>query len=103
MGVSTDAILFYGYCWDEEPDFDLDYWYDFEGPVQRSTHCSAEHPIPYVTVAESRITASRGSPEEVKSLAVKPEWKEQLDAFLKELSIKPPQPEPRWWLVSDWA
>lgn len=105
MGVSTNAILFYGYCWDDQiEEFDWDEWEDkLEGlAVDVNTHCSGDYPIPYLAIGESRKVARRGYPEEVKSLEVGLMWDATLTKAAEKLGIKMPQPEPRWWLVSDW-
>lgn len=156
MGQSTDGILFYGYCWDDEKaspwasedgsgqDDDQDweeryaaakgivapveeypedkdkspeaeairrtfsnYW-DAKREVvaaslcEVSSHCSGECPMPYVAVNSSKTTASRGYPQEITSLEVKPEWGPALAEFCATMGITPPQDAPRWWLVSDW-
>lgn len=148
MGQSTDAILFYGYCWEEElenpwddPDKEIDEedyedwgdryarlhgqepWEAVHGEAKRrkwwakrdklivacpcvvSAHCHHEYPMPFVAIKETVITASRGSPEQLPptQLNLKPQWRRQLDEFCKLMEIKPPQEEPRWWLVSYWG
>lgn len=140
MGQSTDAILFYGYCWEDETskpweigkdseDEDDEDWEDryarLKGlkrpsrpweiieehsahwaaerelvavlPVQIDTHCS------FVAVKASKTRAWRGSPMEITSLEVKPEWDAQLREFCQLMGIDVGDQQPRWWLVSDWG
>lgn len=69
-------------------------------PCEVDTHCSGECPMPYVSVKASKTKAWRGDPQEIKSLAIDPEWNAQLKKFCELMSI--PWQEPKWWLVSDW-
>lgn len=152
MGRSTNAILFYGYCWDDEnrypwddgveedwedrlatrlgasPEPSAEYPHDQDKSpeaeqvrkeysavwaarrtkvgsvnVAMSSHCSGECPMPFIHVKDGILTALRGYPEQVTSLAIKPEWDAQLGDFCRLMGITPPQDKPRWWLVSDWT
>lgn len=123
MGQSTDAILFYGYCWfDERGDFTADDWEASkqgkdEFGVEIGSHCSCDYSIPFIYVSESRTTASRGHPESIdpERVAV-PEitrqgWNVALRAFIAKHQISLEQPSeygdapqgPGWFLVSNWC
>lgn len=163
MGQSTDAILFYGYCWDEERrslfddkggqiewvdviaeqrglvnpwnDYkertdlpykeqraltdkwaddhrkELDAYYASKRAIREEFgcevdhHCSGDYPMPFVCVNDSKVHASRGTPEGVVGLDVDPEWDALLEKFMSELGISKPegQERPGWWLVSYWG
>lgn len=161
MGVSTDAVIFYGFCWSEPTELfpeecegewqkavlakrgivspwekapqdawdclpyverrkasdtwckanraDLDTWYAQQEAVRQEFgvevgyHCSGEYSIPYLYATGSRQRASRGYPEEVKSLDVGVDWAARLERFLAELGLTRPHDVPRWWLVSYWG
>jgi hypothetical protein len=40
---------------------------------------------------------------EVERPAVDPEWRTTLDRCLEIMGIRPPQPEPKWWLVAGYG
>lgn len=92
MGQSTNAVLAYGWAFDEEWDMygeeDDDgntVMDDLEPKLKRlgltlDQHCSGECPMPALIVTASEVTAYRGSPMEIKSLKVGKRW----DAKLKE-------------------
>lgn len=156
MGQSTDAILFWGYCWDEEmekpwdpqgEDESEEDWeeryarlagepepkaeYPSDGDTSANaeairnayskhwetkrklvkaagisiySHCSGTCPMPYIAVEESRLCASRGTPEKVGDLSVGADWEQRLREFCHLMGITPPpRQKPRWWLVSDWS
>lgn len=159
MGISTDAVLFWGLCDSEEnhwanlgrdwedPDNvedtdDLDDWEEvyairmgLEAPPEPyeehkdkyppfwdaksklvedsgcaiDYHCCDESRMPYVSVSESLVMASRGFPVEVGNfhsgqrdgadlLKVDLGWDAKLRRFCEVMGIK--YSEPRWWLVS---
>lgn len=167
MGQSTDAILFFGFCWDEEtrypwnigkdyeeqddeedewetryarlkglpepapiPDKGIDprtgryienytpeeqaivdrrkaYWDEKRKltetvTVEVDTHCSGECPMPFVAIKASKTRAWRGTPMEITSLEVNPEWEADLRAFCELMGIDVKDQTPKWWLVSDW-
>lgn len=117
MGVSTDAILAWGYAHDDEWSADdEDFWENVQRPVEDDfgvdigDHCSDTCGMPYVAVTESLTKAWRGHPRSITSLEVKPEWREALAkamAFLKEkqpgLAELFDGKEPGWFLVSYWG
>lgn len=125
MSVSTDAILFYGYHWDEGEIGDEEekkklpvQWGDsVETAVWRQVleargldsddHCCEGCLLPYLFVEESRIRAARGYPKAIDPTKCipHPEWDLNLDAALRDLGISKPtgQDAPRWWLVSWWG
>ncbi len=116
MGTSTDAILFYGYVWDDEAtERQLDILesaqnMDLEGrkegrkpPCLIGTHCSGECPMLFVAAVASHTKAWRGHPREISSLFVDPRWNAQLSAFCRDLGISLVGKKATWWLVSDWT
>jgi hypothetical protein len=122
MGQSTDAILFYGYCWfDEHGDFTDDDWETSkqgkeEFGVEIGSHCSCDYPMPYIYISESEQRASRGDPERVNTeMVAAPHdvtagWDNQLRAFIAKHQISLDKREyedgpqgPGWFLVSNWC
>lgn len=106
MSQSTDAILFYGYCWDDEYDYEGDEFpdevHEASEPVQADFHCSDGCPIPYIFITASRTVASRGYPEKVyvNELHAEHDWDIQLDQFCARFDLTPPDnQQPQWWLV----
>jgi hypothetical protein len=96
MGVSTNAILFYGFLIEEDsdnqevitmedgggtdrdnfwarkfnlPENDWETIYEHQGeyPVRIGTHCSGDYPMYYIAIRASEIVANRGYPEELKA------------------------------------
>lgn len=105
MGVSTDAVVFFGYCWDDEfelPETATELW---KGDVLVGRHGSDGWTVPYVYVEASRVSAARGYPQNLTAamFAVQLGWPEALDAFCADHNIVPPQESPQWWLVSWWG
>lgn len=157
MGVSTDAILFWGFCWDDEdkqpwdkngeqtndyekrcaaamgvktpempyPEYENDhspkaesarrayskYWNQCRKALKASGckiiyHCSDECTMYGIAIEASVITARRGYPEHVESLAigaVKQEWHSILFNFCEKMDVDVKKLEPRRWLVSYWG
>lgn len=127
MSQSTDAVLFWGYCWEDETSPYADESDDeaddrharlsgLEGAewkqrmeareaagVEVGHHCSDACRMPFVSVTASKTTAWRGSPKAIASLEVGADWREKLDAYCSLMGIKPPQDAPGWWLVSWWG
>lgn len=134
MGVSTNAILFYGLLLpggdDDEGDIDsavaiedwIDEWqeeylkrknldwkndYSIQStmmedcPVEIGWHCSGDYPMHYLSPKDAGKSASRGYPEVVDSLEVKPEWDGQIKEFCEVMGIRYSQP--KWYLVSYWG
>jgi hypothetical protein len=82
MGISTDAILYFGLeAGDEDnlppaleaslqdDDIELDEWLEArmkdEPLLELSTHCCGEFPMYYVCVKRLHYTADRGNPEDI--------------------------------------
>lgn len=120
MGQSTNAILFYGYCWSDEVDGDLtseERWeISEEGRkefgVEIGTHCSCDCPMPYIFISESETTARRGFPQRIvmEHPHGQHKWDVQLHDFITKYGISLDKPEygdapqgPGWFLVSDWC
>jgi len=108
MGVSTDALLFYGYCWTEEDSGPE--WIEGESvPTVRGiqfvvdTHCSASCPMGYVAVKSSLTVSHRGYPSKIRELTTDPAWDAALAEVCKKLGIKVGNKKPAWWLASDWS
>ena len=127
MGISSDGIFFYGMCWNDEDkpwkeptdeelsamkkiksyvdENDWETLYQVrsgikveKSPVELDIHCSFEYSMPLLAVKETLVSASRGCPEKVKTVLVKPEWDDQLRDFCKIMGIKWQQPA--WWVTS---
>jgi len=111
MGQSTDAILFYGYCWEDELDEDmfpeeLQNIYGKEHAVLVGAHCHHEYPMPYVYIQESQTRAWRGSPQAIDPtdmVDVVAAWDGLLQDFVTAHGIDVGDQVPRWWLVSYWG
>jgi hypothetical protein len=132
MGTATNAILFYGYCWEDEASWPWDVddssdeddeeysWHEryarmkgltdeaarpfiAKEPCTVETHCSGECPMPYVAIKASTTLAWRGHPQEIRALRTDPAWNKQLAAFCKLLDINIKGKKAAWWLVSDWT
>lgn len=112
MGQSTDAILFYGYVWEEDielPD-SASMVYGKEHSVLAGRHCSDEYSMPFIYVQATRKIAWRGhvtpiEPEDLDPLSLGvAEHNNQLLAFVKEHDIDLSEAKgPGWFLVSWWG
>jgi hypothetical protein len=167
MSTSIEAVLFYGYLWDDDEaygdvacaihgvdrdDYDpgehslsgwediilerrghVDPWVDFPGGtdaenkawiaanreaidrkrqakdaigsefgVDAGWHGHHECSAPHLMIVASKDFAEHmdGLAVTPTTLAVGPLWREQLDRWLAEFGIEPPQPEPQWWIVA---
>lgn len=113
MGVSTDAIVFYGYCWDEEEDFieeEEDDRNEKTPGVTWDEHGSDSSPIPCLYIEESYVCAWPDSPKPLLSEAISPgwdheSWDEKLNKELERRGIEKPEGEnqPGWWIASWWG
>lgn len=123
MGVSTDAILFFGICIDDgselhdriveestagdegEPTKGTLAWLNDTGNAKFGcivdAHCSHEYPMYFIAAQGSVITAWRGKPKGIEALTVHPDWRSNLAAFCEKYGV--PWEEPGWWLVSYWG
>jgi hypothetical protein len=110
MGVSTDAILFYGYHLGEEetevPEQAAEV-YGPDEPVLVGHHCSAAYTMHYLYVQASQTRASRGYPKEITDLGYQTGWDLRLTEFAKRFGLPLPSQDgaskPGWWLVSWWG
>ncbi|PPS86442.1 hypothetical protein [Streptomyces sp. MH60] len=125
MGVSTDAILAYGY---ELPEFDPeelewveedeDGYTDFHDSVEKrlraagvegvsvTSHCSVDYPMYLLTTTERRSwrgSVGKVDAHEMVARPVSEGWDAKLDAAMKALGLTSPQERPSWLLVSDWG
>jgi len=103
MSVSTDAIVFYGYCWGEEGEQRRagHNTKPIDG-VEWSWHCSDASPMRYLAIEDSKVTAWRGYPKPLPSTSVPLAWEDRLEEELERNGIEPPEGEnqPGWWIVS---
>lgn len=122
MGQSTDAIVFYGYHFDEDHE-DVDHLmalyenqpWDSNALVRIDTHCSGDYPMYYVYVDASRVWASRGYPKLLDVQKIASSWQSSWDLELQEFAIEHGLTAPGtaseysstsevgWWLVSYWG
>jgi hypothetical protein len=108
VSASTDAYVFFGYCWeDEDVEFDLEAAEGAEAELAKfgvswDSHCSVSCPIPFLYVEGTKTTAWRGYPKPLTSLEVDPAWQGRLAAFLESQGIDAPEGEnqPGWWTAS---
>jgi hypothetical protein len=121
MGVSTDAILGYGWASDEEESGSFVYNDEFyevvkfcekEFGVEIGTHCSGEFPMIYVADAKSLKRAWRGSVVKLDADKLEPKAKADERLRLAFAYLKEHLPEgelvetPKsfsWFLVSNWG
>lgn len=120
MGQSTDAHLFYGYCWEGEGDEPFGEGVDIYDISEESkklfgvgirSHCSCDYPVPYIYVSGTKTTAWRGSPQEIDPASMQvdtAEWDEKLADFVAHYNVSLSAPEwgeapkgPGWFLVSN--
>lgn len=112
MGVSTNAILFYGVELEEGEitgeDLDekgLDFlWSGNESGIGWGTHCASEYPIYFIATKE--ITVSRGDCIDVDQdlLLVEGSWRQKIIDFCKEYDLPVAEgQEPGWRLCSYWG
>lgn len=107
MGQSTDALLFYGWDYEEgeEPEGLPDMWEraDKEFGIEISSHCSGDCPM--YLVAAKLIRAWRGDPKRnvlVEATATDTgEMQTRLRNFCAAMGIE--YKEPSWILASDWC
>jgi hypothetical protein len=115
MGVSTDAILCYGFRLTdvdgEEEDYEPEWLEELFGDIdpisdlEKATgltivsHCSSESTMMILAVKESVHEANRGDPIELgQAIASKNEWCEKIRLFCKVHEI--PFTEPQFILCS---
>ena len=132
MTTSTDAILFYGYCMDEDfeapwnasaYDGDPAEWYntvepndpnicDWMGlPCELVIYQSCEFPLYGFAIPGMVLTVTRGDAAMLESYYQELNLEDKLDKFMilqafMERYIIPTykkEPEPGWWLVSYWG
>jgi hypothetical protein len=101
MGVSSDAIVFYGYVWDVE-DVQRKGNLKEGDSVTWGWHCSDAAPMRYLAIEESEVTAWRGYPVPLPSTATPLQWEDVLNEELERHGVEPPEGEnqPGWWIVS---
>ena len=115
MGLSTDAILFYGILL-EEGDLDKlreeeggyvgrdhELLHDDTSPCHLGVHCSYNHPEYFLCVTASERLAKRGDAQNVtRTLTItnikKQMWDRELERFCKKASLVYEQPQ--WFIAS---
>lgn len=118
MGISTDAVLFYGYHLPEDVEIDeeIHELWGKEHKVLVGTHCSGEAPMYYVYIVESEQTARMGYPKQIHRELINSLLTEVWNGYLLEFAAKHEIPLPNtevdeysktseigWWLVSYWG
>lgn len=106
MSTSTDAILVFGVQLAEDaelPEYDNSIDIDtsselyrafhgyldrHKGTIEIVSHCSNEYPMYIVGIRTSKLRASRGSPLQVETLAVGPDWVELVAGFVERHQLK---------------
>lgn len=122
MGVSTDAILAFGFdigeSWedsfetffgeaflgdDNEVDMhELDSELEAEGaPIELVQHCHVDNPMWVVAVRGTVTTAWRGYPKRIEGLTVDAEKVEAAKEYAQKRGWT--WQEPQWLLVSNWS
>ncbi len=124
MGISTDAILFYGVSFEEvdlgSDDLDMETFYLKNLGIERKDdedynlwnkrkdealdgiifgqHCSYDYPIYYIATKE--FSASRGYEVDINldSLVIDPQWNEKIEKVCKVLGLE--QKKSDWKLAS---
>lgn len=129
MGTSTDAILFYGFSfedddapeWIEEGEETWEEKYAIahgvnpenhkkawdianQSPCELNYHCYIDYPMYLIAIKKTKITANRGGPEEISEKHFKTEksWDKEIRDFCKILGVTPPE-KFGWYLVSYWG
>lgn len=74
-----------------------------ECPVELISHCSGEYPMYMLAISSSEKKARRGYPQAIDPnfLEIQDGWLEEFVEACKKLGIE--NPEPKWWLQSDWC
>lgn len=105
MGVSTDAVMFYGYAWKDEDEGHFPSYEEEDDSIEGVSwgrHCCIEAPMAFLSISKSQVTAWRGSPRAITDMSTPIGWRDQLDRELERLGIDPPSGEnqPGWWIAS---
>ncbi len=128
MGMSTNGLLWFGYCADDDeawcPEADDesaaaaklsavdDEWRDdVEGTANQLlkpfgcemvAHCSSEYPMYGIAITGTATTAWRGHPKPVTPTETPdPSWADQLRKAAEAIGWPLTEdPKPQWWLAS---
>jgi len=111
MGVSTDAMIYFGVELGDEHDLWEKAEELWEHPeIDLQTHCSSDYPVWFVCIKKSFHLARRGYPvffeDELKtSKEVEEEWSIKLMDFLREHDLMKyvENPKCQWTLASNWS
>lgn len=122
MGVSTDAILGWGYThFDDGSVEDLvaantgeeyeDLWDEIQAAERRGvvigTHCHYAFPMVFVSIRAAHASARRGNPQELDQHHFEQgnheEWKVLLQREMEAIGLPIPDEEPGWFICSDWG
>lgn len=122
MGTSTDGLLWWGLCSNEEGlpegvgavlglEPDHEDFYDQLNELEEEDldplgvslvrHCSDGWQMYGLALKSTEMTAWRGDPKNVESLAVPPDAEERLRKAAEAIGW--PWSEPKWWLASWWG
>lgn len=115
MGVSTDAILVWGFDLgdlseiENEKIYDtieaLDEDWEAEEKLEKKTgaklvhHCCPNETMYIVGVTATETVVKRGYPKSIESLTVPPNAQTQLNDFAKAIGV---EPKPGQWLLAVW-
>ena len=130
MGVSTDAILFFGLPFDSDKDetpfegfeefveealnikrADYESYAVYSAALQEACgncewdyHCHCDYPQLYIYHKNSRSVAWRGDPRSFSAALpiAKPEWTTDIKNFLSRLKIDIDDTRIGWYLASVW-
>ena len=111
MGISTDAVIGFGYAVDlddsnlEVPEDWRNKFYDLEGEENYSNFqfgrfCSDDYPMPFICLKRSYEIAYRGYVTKFESKEFSQEEIQSIKNFADELGLREENEEPYWFLVS---
>lgn len=121
MGVTTNAILFYGFIQTEEgegkweeaydkvmddkvmDDFDLFFHHEEKTGFVFGTHQSGDYPLYYLGIASTHTVARRGYPQPISTIEVNPDWERQLREYAASIKIDVSNLQAGWYLASYWG
>lgn len=96
-------------AWLDEHGAEVDAWHALlrdlvsESGVALDYHGVLDSTKPHLLAIGSEIDVCGWDAVELLQRHADPKWRENLDRWLAEFGIEPPQPEPRWWLVASYG